>query len=140
MVPSEDPFLNSLAEWLFKAAVPKLGRSRGDGTAKINGELIKFCLRNYVHTAREVDLRLFHPQGIDWFGKLDWVMRPKRDATVTYAIEIDSANNSKSVEKLLKARQLNYVPVWIRWCTEITMDIPEEIMLIDMTESAVPTR
>jgi hypothetical protein len=140
MVPSEDPFLNSLAEWLFKAAVPRLGRRRGDGTAKINGELIKFCLRNYVHSAREVDLRLFHQSGADWFGKLDWVLRPKRNAIATYAVEIDSSNNSKSVEKLLKSRQLNYVPVWIRWCTEITMEIPEEIVLIDLTEDAVLAR
>jgi|GEM_PF-4232066 len=139
MAPSEDPFLNTLAEWLHKTTLPEKNCGRDQGTRKLNGALIEFCFRNHVHSAREVDLRIFHHDSPNWYGKLDWVLRPKRNAIATYAVEIDSCNKKKSLEKLLLAHQLHYVPVWVRWCADLTMEIPEEVTLIDLTASPVLT-
>jgi hypothetical protein len=133
MVPADDLFLRLLSECLQKIELRPEIEGRPKGTRTINGALIDFCKTHHARSAREVDLRLFHPDAENWHGRLDWVMRLRNKATPAYAIEIDSSNKKNSLAKLLKARQLQYVPVWIRWNTPISMDIPEEILLLDLT-------
>lgn len=65
-------------------------------------------------------------------GFIDIVIRMP-DGT-EYAIEIDSSNKKWSIAKLLDAHKKGYVPIWIRWCTKININIPVVIKLIDLTK------
>lgn len=132
--PGTDSFLALLSHSLHSLDIPE--RADGRGTRAINGCLTKLCIRHHIFSAREVDLRLFHFDEPDWYGRLDWVMRPRRDAAVSYAIEIDSTNKRRSLDKLLKAYRLQYNSVWIRWNSPIELEIPDEIMLLDLTCSS----
>ena len=64
-------------------------------------------------------------------GRLDCMVR-ERDGT-TYAIEIDRENKLWSVDKLRHvADSVGWIPVWVRWREQIKVELPRDVLVIDM--------
>lgn len=79
-------------------------------------------------TFRELSLPIT-PAGSTRFGRVDLtVMRPDAPDLV---VEIDSAHNDRSVEKLTFAHEAGGVPVWVRWRGG-RVEAPEGVHLIDL--------
>jgi hypothetical protein len=72
------------------------------------------------------------PGGSTRYGRLDLtVMRPDQPDLV---IEIDSAHNEQSIEKLTFARAAGAAAVWVRWRGG-RVDAPAGIPVVDLTEA-----
>lgn len=105
--------------------------NRYKGTSLLTRRITEFCIRNRIPLAREVNLRVFD-LNFKWTGRLDFVLRSPTDNALI-ALELDSAERDKSVEKLLQASRLGLRPVWIRWCGPIYRAVPGEIKVLNLT-------
>ena len=105
--------------------------SRNRGTELIASSIKSFALNQGFKCEKEVFLGLKRKTR-GYKGLMDIIIR--RPDGIGYAIEIDSGNKKWSLEKLLYAHRIGYVPIWVRWCAKINIDIPAVINLIDLTD------
>ena len=103
--------------------------NRKKGTDLITSEICNFALKNGYKYSREVYLGLHRPTS-NYAGYIDLTIVAQ---TNRYAIEIDSSNKKWSLQKLLHAGTIGYIPIWVRWSVKIKMDVPKQINLIDLT-------
>jgi hypothetical protein len=123
--------INLLEHCLKKIDLSSCGRgNRNKGTELITSSIENFAREQRFECEKEVFLGL--RRKIDGHkGFIDVIIR--RPDGIRYAIEIDSSNKKWSLEKLLYAHSVGYVPIWVRWCAEINIQIPAVINLIDLT-------
>ncbi|TQM85482.1 hypothetical protein FHX81_7966 [Saccharothrix saharensis] len=90
--------------------------------------------RRYRHdrwlTYRELTIPIT-PGGATRYGRLDIVVTRPHQADL--AVEVDTADNPRSVEKLRFAHAAGAVPVWIRWHSGTLSQHPG-IAVIDLRE------
>jgi len=104
---------------------------RGDGTKLITAHIEKFANENHFKLELEVFIGLRRKTN-DYRGLVDIIIT--RPDNTKYAIEIDSSNKKWSLEKLIYANSIGYIPIWIRWRTKIKIETPSNINLIDLTK------
>ena len=105
--------------------------NRNKGTEFITLSIESFARSRGLACEREVFLGLNRKTG-GRKGLVDVVI--KKPEGNGYAIEIDRGNKKWSLEKLLHAHSIGYVPIWVRWCTKVNIQIPDVINLIDLTD------
>jgi hypothetical protein len=105
--------------------------NRNRGTEFITSSIESFARSRGLACEREVFLGL-NRKTDGYKGLIDVII--KRPEGMPYAIEIDSSNKRWSLEKLLHAHSIGYVPIWVRWCAKINIEIPTVINLIDLTD------
>jgi len=121
---------------LFEQCLKKIDLSScGRGYRDRGTELVTLSIENFAREQKfeikkEVFLGLKRKKD-GYKGFVDIII--KRPDGIRYAIEIDSSNKKWSLEKLLHAHSIGYVPIWIRWCAKVNMEIPAVINLIDLT-------
>ncbi|GAA1027201.1 hypothetical protein GCM10009565_48270 [Amycolatopsis albidoflavus] len=140
--PAEDPAaVAALRTWLRQAlaGTDLKADAESHSTAAVTGLLTGLVRdwadaqpRTFRHNRwigyRELTVPVT-PGGARRYGRLDVVVnRPGRPDLV---IEIDSAHNPRSVEKLLFARDAGAVPIWIRWLGGSLHEHPD-ITVIDL--------
>jgi hypothetical protein len=127
--------LNLLKHCLREIDLSPYGRgNRNKGTNLITSSIESFAQGRGWSCEREAFLGLSRKtSGLK--GLVDIVI--KSPEGIGYAIEIDSSNKKWSLEKLLHAHSIGYVPIWIRWCTKISIPIPTVVNLIDLTDDKV---
>ncbi len=124
--------INLLAYCLKKIDLSSYGRgNRNKGTELLTSSIESFALNEGFECEKEVFLGLKRKTD-GHKGLIDIVIR--RPNGIRYAIEIDSGNKKWSIEKLLYAHKIGYVPIWVRWCAKIDIQIPAIINLIDLTD------
>lgn len=129
---SSDGILEKLNGALRRLDLSGYGHgNRYKGTSVLTRHITEFCIRNHIPFAREVNLRVFD-LSFQWTGRLDFVLRSPTDNALI-ALELDSSEREKSVEKLLQASRLGLRPAWIRWCSPIYRAVPREIKVLDLT-------
>jgi hypothetical protein len=127
--------LNLLEHCLKEIDLSPYGRgNRNRGTEFITSSIESFAHSQELTYEREVFLGL-NRKTSGRKGLIDMVI--KSPEGIGYAIEIDSSNKKWSLEKLLHAHSIGYVPIWVRWCTKIDIEIPTVINLIDLTDDKV---
>jgi hypothetical protein len=104
--------------------------NRNRGTDVLTSSIESFARGRGLECEREVFLGLKRKTD-GYKGLIDVII--KRPEGTLYAIEIDSSNKKWSLEKLLYAYRKDYVPIWVRWCTKINIEIPSVVNLIDLT-------
>ncbi|OHB50069.1 MAG: hypothetical protein A2Y10_14050 [Planctomycetes bacterium GWF2_41_51] len=124
MIKLLEQYLGSINESIYNKKRP-----RAEGTELITSVIQTFAKENQFGFEREVFLGLTRKTN-DYKGLIDIIII-KPDGT-RYAIEIDSSNKKWSLEKLIHAHNIGYVPVWIRWHTKIKIEIPKHINLINL--------
>lgn len=105
-------------------------QSRRRGTELITSMIEIFANENKFKFEREIFLGLIRKTN-DYKGLLDIIIT-KPDGT-RYAIEIDSSNKRWSLEKLIHAHSIGYIPIWIRWRIKMKIEVPSFINLINLT-------
>jgi hypothetical protein len=105
--------------------------NRNKGTEFITSSIESFARGRGLACEREVFLGL-NRKTSGYKGLIDMVI--KSTEGIGYAIEIDSSNKKWSLEKLLHAHSTGYVPIWVRWCAKINIQIPTVVNLIDLTD------
>ncbi len=124
--------INLLEHCLKKIDLSLCGRgSRNKGTELITSSIENFAREQRFKCEKEVFLGLRRKTD-GHKGLIDVIIRSSDG--IKYAIEIDSSNKKWSIGKLLHAHKRGYVPIWIRWCAEINIKVPEVINLIDLTD------
>jgi hypothetical protein len=103
---------------------------RNKGTELITSSIENFASEQKCECEKEVFLGL-RRKADGHKGLVDVII--KRADGIRYAIEIDSSNKKWSIEKLLYAHSMGYVPIWVRWNAKINIQIPATINLIDLT-------
>lgn len=123
--------LSLLENCLREVDLRPYGRgNRNKGTEFITASIESFARGRGLACEREVFLGL-NRKTSGRRGLVDIVIKsPER---IGYAIEIDSGNKKWSLEKLLHAHSIGYVPIWVRWCAKINIEIPPIVNLIDLT-------
>lgn len=124
MIDLLEKYLGSINEVIYDK-----NRPRTEGTYAITSAIQTFAKENQFGFEREVFLGMTRKTN-DYRGLIDIIII-KPDGT-RYAIEIDSSNKKWSLEKLIHAYNIGYVPVWIRWHTKIKIEIPSYINLINL--------
>lgn len=104
---------------------------KGPGTLLIVLSIDSFAHSQGFEYEKEVFLGLTRKTN-NHKGYIDIII--KSPDGIKYAIEIDSSNKKWSLEKLLHAHSIGYVPIWVRWRVKININIPAIINLIDLTE------
>jgi hypothetical protein len=104
--------------------------NRNKGTEFITSSIESFAHGRGLTCEKEVFLGLSR-KASRRKGLVDIVI--KSPEGIGYAIEIDSGNKKWSLEKLLHAHSIGYVPIWVRWCAKVNIQIPDVINLIDLT-------
>jgi hypothetical protein len=124
--------INLLEHSLKEIDLSPYGRgNRNKGTEFITSSIESFARGRGWGCEREVFLGL-NRKTSGRKGLVDIVIKsPER---ILYAIEIDRSNKKWSLEKLLHAHSIGYVPIWVRWCAKINIQIPAVINLIDLTD------
>ncbi|OHB56582.1 MAG: hypothetical protein A2173_01835 [Planctomycetes bacterium RBG_13_44_8b] len=123
--------INLLEHCLKKIDLSSYGRgSRNKGTELITSSIENFASGQRVECEKEVFLGLRRKRD-GHKGLVDIIIRSPDG--IRYAIEIDSSNKKWSLEKLLHAHSIGYVPIWVRWNAEININVPVVINLIDLT-------
>lgn len=124
--------IEDLFDELRKLDLSMRGRgSRAVGTARISKCIENFCTRRQIRWETEVYIDV-HRQRYGKQGKVDYVLIVARQM---YCIEIDASNKRWSLEKLIAAKSLGYVPVWIRWHSVNKLAVPDDVFLISLSES-----
>lgn len=108
--------------------------SKNKGTELITSSIENFAQAQSFEYEKEVFLGLRRKTD-GYKGLIDIIIKKLNEKQ--YAIEIDSSNKKWSLEKLLDAYKKGYVPIWIRWCAKINIDIPAVINLIDLTNKEI---
>jgi len=123
--------INLLKQYFNKADLSLYGKDlpRAGGTELITAKLEKFAIEQKYEFKREVFLGLIRKSN-GYKGLIDVILTTSDG--IRYAIEIDSSNKKWSLEKLLHAHNIGYIPIWIRWCTKIKIEIPSVINLINL--------
>jgi hypothetical protein len=123
--------INLLEHCLKKIDLSSYGRGNGNrGTDVLTSSIESFAQGRGLECEREVFLGLRRKTD-GYKGLIDIII--KGPEGMLYAIEIDSSNKRWSLEKLLHAYRKGYVPIWVRWCAKIDIQIPAAINLIDLT-------
>jgi hypothetical protein len=123
--------INLLEHCLKKIDLSPYGRgNRNRGTEFITSSIEGFARGRGWACEREVFLGLKRKTD-GYKGLIDIII--KSPEGIGYAIEIDSSNKKWSLEKLLHAYRKGYVPIWVRWCVKINIEIPSVINLINLT-------
>jgi hypothetical protein len=104
--------------------------NRNKGTELLTSSIENFACEQKYECEKEVFLGLRRKTD-GHKGLTDIIIR--RPDGIRYAIEIDSSNKKWSLEKLLYAYRIGYVPIWVRWCSKIKINISTVINLIDLT-------
>ena len=124
--------INLLEHYLRAIDLSPYGRgNRNKGTELITLSIESFARGRGLAYEKEAFLGLNRKTG-ERKGLIDMVI--KSTEGIGYAIEIDSSNKKWSLEKLLHAHSVGYVPIWVRWCAKINIRIPDVINLIDLTD------
>jgi hypothetical protein len=124
--------INLLERCLKEIDLSPYGRgNRNKGTEFITSSIESFAHGQGLTCEREIFLGL-NRKTSGRKGLVDMII--KSPEGIEYAIEIDSSNKKWSLEKLLHAHSKGYVPVWVRWCAKIDIEIPAVINLIDLTD------
>ncbi len=123
--------IDLLEHCLKKTDLNSYGRgNRNGGTENITSSIENFVREQRLECEKEVFLGL-RRKADGHKGLVDMII--KSSDGKQYAIEIDSSNKKWSLKKLLHAYNKGYVPIWVRWCSEININIPAVINLIDLT-------
>ncbi len=123
--------INSLEHCLKKIDLSLCGRgNRNKGTELLASSIENFACEQMCECEKEVFLGLRRKTD-GYKGLIDIIIKSPNEKQ--YAIEIDSSNKKWSLEKLLHAQKTGYVPIWVRWCAKINIQIPTVINLIDLT-------
>jgi len=124
--------INLLEHCLKEIDLSPYGRgNRNKGTEFITSSIESFARNQGLTYEREVFLGL-NRKTSGHKGLVDIVI--KNPEGIGYAVEIDRSNKKWSLEKLLHAHSIGYVPIWVRWCAKINVQIPDVINLIDLTD------
>jgi hypothetical protein len=124
--------INLLEHCLKKIDLSPYSRGgRNKGTELITSSIENFACEQRCECEKEVFLGLRRKTD-GHKGLVDVII--KRPDRIRYAIEIDSSNKKWSLEKLLYAHSIGYVPIWVRWNAKINIQIPAVINLIDLTK------
>jgi len=123
--------INLLEHCLKKIDLSPYSRgNRNKGTELITSSIENFANEQRFEYDKEVFLGLRRKTD-GRKGLVDIIIKSSDGRR--YAIEIDSSNKKWSLEKLLYAHRTGYMPIWVRWCNEININIPAVINLIDLT-------
>ena len=105
--------------------------TREHGTKLISESIEYFCHLQGHSFKREVFIGKYRDNST-CPSRVDFVIY---SGPVKYALEIDSSNKIWSLEKLIYAKENNYIPIWVRWNSQINMVIPKNIFLVDLTSN-----
>jgi len=123
--------INLLEHCLKKIDLSSYSRgSRNKGTELITSSIENFACEQRYKCEKEVFLGLRRKTD-GHKGLVDIIIKSPNEKQ--YAIEIDSGNKKWSIDKLLHAYKIGYVPTWVRWNAKININMPAGINLIDLT-------
>lgn len=123
--------IDLLGQYLKNIDLSPYGRGgRNRGTEVLTSSIESFARSRGLMCEREVFLGLKRKTD-GYKGLIDIII--KGPEGTPYAVEIDSSNKKWSLEKLLHAYRKGYVPIWVRWCAKINIQIPTVVNLIDLT-------
>ncbi|MFD6464812.1 zinc-ribbon domain-containing protein [Streptomyces goshikiensis] len=104
-------------------------------TAALTGEIHGFlqCFGDDAMVYREVRVPVV-PEGKTRYGRLDLMGWSPSPAIPDFVVEIDSAPNPSSAQKLKFTRDVGAVPLWVRFGTGLLEDVAG-VGIIDMREA-----
>lgn len=98
------------------------------GTKQLTDAICDYCIDRNIKYKKEVTFRIDELNLKKTKMIIDIIIDNK------IAIEIDSSNKIWSLEKLTILKTFGFIPVWVRWCAPVTIDIPKDIILIENTK------
>lgn len=111
--------------------------TREGTTILISKTIHDLCVNHKIEFQAEVILWDFIIERTGSHGVLDFLIIYNGEK---YAIEIDSANKKRSLQKLELLADIGYKSIWIRWGYPIELEIPNNIYLMDFTNKNISPR
>ena len=120
-----------LSQTIAALELPRNGYARPEGTRLITDTIVRTCRENNIFYEREVRIGLWREKKTKRQGIIDFLIK---DEGVQFALEIDSTNKKWSLEKLQFIAAQGHQAIWVRWKSQIKLNIPPDIHFLDFTK------
>ncbi len=87
----------------------------------------------------DISIAAFHPtpQGLseERYGRIDLVCCGRLGIRrALLAIQVDSSDRQRSLDKLILMKARGFTPVWVRWKTRSKLSIPDGVLHIQLSD------